>query len=215
MIRAPLAQILVVSSLLMTVSVLAISCGTLATPTFTPESPSSTFTVTVARRPTPIRSPTPSYTTYVVRTGDNLWSIANRLDTTVGAIMELNGITSTLIYSGTQLRIPRGDSAVLTLIITPTPSDTPTPRASTATQGSSTPTRAPGAAPLDEWKGVYIGMPADDVVTVWGDPVRTRMVGHDDEGVVVEWVHSDAKLIMKKWEIGGVFCYRVAEIRLR
>jgi LysM repeat protein len=53
--------------------------------------------------------PTPSYTTYVVQTGDNLWTIADRFDTTVEAIMELNGLSSTLIYSGTQLYIPGGE----------------------------------------------------------------------------------------------------------
>ena len=153
MSRAPLAQTLVVSSLLTTVSILAISCGTLARPTFTSESPSSTITVTAARSPTPIHSPTASYTAYIVQTGDSLWSIANRFGTTVAAIMELNGITSTLIYSGTQLRIPSGDSAVLTLIITPTRPDTATPPPSTAAPRPSTPTREPGPAPLDGWKG--------------------------------------------------------------
>ncbi len=58
-------------------------------------------------------------------------------------------------------------------------------------------------------------MAADDVIILWGEPVRTRIVGRDDEGAILEWVYSEAKLIMKRWEIDGVLCYRVAEIRPR
>ncbi len=103
--------------------------------------------------PTPLMLPTPSYTTYVVQSGDNLWSIANRFDTTVEAIMELNGLTSTLIYSGTQLHMPGGEISVLSLIIAPTLSSTATPRpmtptpSSTATPRLTTPTPSSTATP--------------------------------------------------------------------
>jgi len=54
-------------------------------------------------------SPTPEgdqYTIYVVRAGDTLYSISRRYDVTVQAIMAANGLTSTHIRVGQQLRIP-------------------------------------------------------------------------------------------------------------
>ena len=44
--------------------------------------------------------------TYTVRRGDTLFSIANRHGTTVAALMQANGLGSTLIYSGQRLVIP-------------------------------------------------------------------------------------------------------------
>jgi len=54
-------------------------------------------------------SPTPGepqYTIYVVRAGDTLYSISRRYNVTVQAIMAANGLTSTHIRVGQQLRIP-------------------------------------------------------------------------------------------------------------
>jgi len=48
----------------------------------------------------------PGYTEYTVRSGDSLWSIAQRYGTTVDAIMSLNGLTSTNLSVGQVLRIP-------------------------------------------------------------------------------------------------------------
>ena len=44
--------------------------------------------------------------TYVVETGDTLWSIAIRFGTTVEAIKARNGLTSDIIYKGQTLVIP-------------------------------------------------------------------------------------------------------------
>jgi LysM repeat protein len=56
--------------------------------------------------PTPTPAPEPPYTTYVVRRGDTLYSIARRYGTTVQAIMVANGLSNYSIYVGQQLRIP-------------------------------------------------------------------------------------------------------------
>jgi Tol biopolymer transport system component len=54
----------------------------------------------------PSLTPTPLQNTYVVQSGDTLASIAARFGTTYQTIMELNGLTSTTIFSGTHLLIP-------------------------------------------------------------------------------------------------------------
>ena len=48
----------------------------------------------------------PSYTTYTVVSGDSLWSIANKYDTTVDALKSLNGLSSNLLSIGQELKIP-------------------------------------------------------------------------------------------------------------
>lgn len=48
----------------------------------------------------------PNYTTYTVKSGDNLYSIASRFNTTVNEIKELNGLTSNLLSIGQVLTIP-------------------------------------------------------------------------------------------------------------
>jgi tetratricopeptide (TPR) repeat protein len=56
--------------------------------------------------PTPTPTSEPPYTTYVVRRGDTLYSIARRNGTTVQAIMAANGLTNYNIYVGQRLNIP-------------------------------------------------------------------------------------------------------------
>lgn len=63
-------------------------------------------TPTTAPTATASPIPTASPVTYVVQSGDSLSSIAARFGTTADAIMKLNGLTSTTIYSGTLLAIP-------------------------------------------------------------------------------------------------------------
>jgi LysM repeat protein len=46
--------------------------------------------------------------TYIVQPGDSLLAIASRFDTTVSAIQSLNGLQTTDIFVGQQLRIPTG-----------------------------------------------------------------------------------------------------------
>lgn len=48
------------------------------------------------------------YVEYTVRSGDTLWELARRYDTSVQAIMQANGLTSSLLQIGQVLRIPVG-----------------------------------------------------------------------------------------------------------
>jgi len=152
--------------------------------------------------------PSPSYFTYTVQSGDTLSSIGAMFGTTAEAIMKLNGLSSTTIYSGTELLIPAGDTPLDSSLPPPALVTTPTPR-------PPTPTRQPSPTPIQQLRGVHIGMPADDVLKVWGQGVRTEVLGQDSEGLVVAWVYRDARLVMKRSRLGGTYQYRVAEIRLR
>jgi len=115
---------------------------------------------------------------------------------------------------------------------TPTPTITPTPT-NTATPGSSptptqtrtpTPTRTSTPAAVLEWKGVYIGMPADDVLKIHPKSETTEepvILRRDSEGLVVRWSYPGAYLIFALREgegtdsLGMSKCYRVIEIQLR
>lgn len=68
---------------------------------------------------------------------------------------------------------------------------------------------------ITSYQGVRVGMPADDVLKVWGKGLRSKKLGSNAQGLIVEWIYEDAILVMKRWEMDGVTCYRVAEIRLR
>jgi LysM repeat protein len=66
---------------------------------------------------TPTPSPTATPFIHSVIAGDTLYDLAARYDTTVNAIMEANGLTSTRLSVGQQLIIP---------LATSTPVPTPT-----------------------------------------------------------------------------------------
>ncbi len=54
----------------------------------------------------PSPKPEPGITTYVVQPGDSLWLIAQRYNTTINAIKNLNGLTSDMLSIGQVLKIP-------------------------------------------------------------------------------------------------------------
>ncbi|HSJ55214.1 MAG TPA: LysM peptidoglycan-binding domain-containing protein [Anaerolineae bacterium] len=93
------------------------------TPTSTPtETPTATATSTEVPTETPTAEPSPSTSAsptpfvYTVKSGDNLYTIAQNFDVTVDAIMAANNLTSNRLRVGQQLIIP---------LSTPTPSPTP------------------------------------------------------------------------------------------
>lgn len=104
------------------------------TPTDTP-TPTNTPPATPTATHTPTASPTPPYTTYVVQAGDTLSGIASRFGVTAQAIMDANGLTSTIINVGTTLIIPSGGGPV------------PPPTNPTSTQAAAAPTSTPGSQP--------------------------------------------------------------------
>lgn len=117
-----------------------------ATPTET-ATPTDTPMPVPTETPTPTATPTPPYTTYVVQSGDTLSGIAARFDTTAQAIMELNGLTSTIISIGQELLIPSGENPISPppgpTLTSPAAAPTATPRPQ---QPTVTPTRRPPTA---------------------------------------------------------------------
>ncbi len=108
------------STLIYSGSVLCIPTGTGTVPTATTK-PGTT--------PVPTSSGVPA--TYTVVRGDTLFRIAVKYGTTVTAIQQLNGLTSSLIFTGQVLKIPGGSSGTTT-----TPVATSSAPAATATTGT-------------------------------------------------------------------------------
>jgi len=76
-----------------------------ATPA-TSEAPTPAASATVGPTPTAAATPAASYQTYTVQAGDTLYDIAIKFGTTVTAINQLNGLTSTTLHAGQVLKIP-------------------------------------------------------------------------------------------------------------
>ena len=51
--------------------------------------------------------PTGDYETYVVKTGDSLWEISRKYQTTIEELMELNNLSQDTIYPNQVLFIPK------------------------------------------------------------------------------------------------------------
>ncbi len=62
--------------------------------------------------PTSPTTPSEEYQTYIVKKGDNLYSIANRHNTTVDAIKSLNNLTSNILSINQKLLLPSTDSEI-------------------------------------------------------------------------------------------------------
>lgn len=55
-------------------------------------------------------SESPSYIEYIVKADDSLWRIASQYNTTIQALMNLNGLTSDLLMIGQVLKVPVGQT---------------------------------------------------------------------------------------------------------
>jgi LysM repeat protein/peptidoglycan hydrolase-like protein with peptidoglycan-binding domain len=72
----------------------------------------------------PETGPDPDVVTYVVQSGDTLWLLARRFNTTVEAIVALNNLTSDVLYIGQILLIPGTDTSPPGFTYTVRPGDT-------------------------------------------------------------------------------------------
>ena len=79
--------------------------GGLAQPTTAPTTVQIVVTATPSSGGGSVADPRPDV--YTVVTGDTLFDIAQRFNTTVNDIMVLNGLNSVIIHPGDQLRIPQ------------------------------------------------------------------------------------------------------------
>jgi len=122
-----------------------------STPTDTPiatDTPPPTPTATLL----PTATPTPPYVTYVVQTGDTLSSIASRYGVTVQAIMEANGLSSSILNIGMELTIPSSGSSVSP----PNPTSTQTGAAPTSTRQPPPPPPTPTTPPATATQQRYL-----------------------------------------------------------
>lgn len=70
----------------------------------------------------------------------------------------------------------------------------------------------------DEWDGVVLGMLADDVLKIHPKSetiAEPEQIGADSEGLIVKWFYPGVDLVFARREIGGIYGYRVVEIRIK
>lgn len=138
-------------------------------------------TPTTAPTATASPIPTASHVTYVVQSGDSLSSIAARFGTTAEAIMKLNKLTSTTIYSGTTLLIATSGRAISFLPSTPAaePSSTRTPGPISIVLY-----RGSGGCSYDGRPTEYIYLDAGTIRFQWREPSMWPFgLGVEKEGV--------------------------------
>lgn len=75
----------------------------------------------VLKLPSSPSGTTPSGNTYTVKSGDSLWTIARRYDTTVDTLKQLNGLSNNNLTIGQILKVPQVTGNI-TLPANPTPS---------------------------------------------------------------------------------------------
>jgi len=66
---------------------------------------------------TPPVTPPTENTTYTVVSGDTLWGIAKRFNTTVDAITRINNLTGAILNVGQQLLIPNSESPIIYTVV--------------------------------------------------------------------------------------------------
>jgi len=136
---------------------------------------------TTATTATACSMPTASHVTYVVQSGDSLSSIAARFATTAEAIMKLNGLTSTTIYSGTTLLIATSDRAFSPPPSTPAPEPRPT---RTPDPISIVLYRGSGGCSYDGHPTEYMYLDAGTITFQWREPSMWPFgLGVEKEGV--------------------------------
>jgi len=135
-----------------------------ATPTSTPIPPTPNWS------PTPCKPPV-DWQRYLVQRGDTLYSLAQRHNTTVYAIIQANCLTNYAIYMGQFLYLPPLPAAP-TPTVTRTPTSTPTP---THTPGPPIPTPIPPTA-TPKLKGNIAYVMSDGIYVMDADGSNRRRV---------------------------------------
>ena len=85
---------------------------------------------------------------YVIQPGDTLWSIAQRVGTTIAALETLNHLTSTVIYAGGQLVVPLNEETKELTVAPASPAPTPSPAGSASAINESSSASVGGSARL-------------------------------------------------------------------